>query len=269
VSETEPSAAASKDSVAATKASEAPEKKSAETKKPVGAAKEKEPVAEKAVSKEEAVSEKEISAEKAGKEAAPEKTVPPEKAEEKAAKEPVAKETAKAEKKEAEKPAEKETKTAGEALTEAPAGTETAAAGTGPVIDFDLEEEVAAGEETEATSEKTEESFNPFSALFEKEKVASTGGSDQGGQRDRKFLTPLERIGLGQLQLKGIIMAESGNRAIVTDASGKGYVVTKGTYIGLNSGKVKRIESDRVVVVEKIGSRESKTVLKLQKPAGE
>ena len=35
-----------------------------------------------------------------------------------------------------------------------------------------------------------------------------------------------------------------GNSAIVEDATGKGYVIRKGTYIGLNSGQVIKIEKD-------------------------
>ena len=84
----------------------------------------------------------------------------------------------------------------------------------------------------------------------------------------------MEKIALSQLKLSAIIRAPSGNRALVVDATGKGYVVEKGTYIGLNSGRVIQIDKDRIVVEEdiedimgelKVQNRE----LKLQKPAGE
>jgi type IV pilus assembly protein PilP len=84
----------------------------------------------------------------------------------------------------------------------------------------------------------------------------------------------LERIALSQLKLSAVIRAPSGNRALVEDGTGKGYVVTNGTYMGLNSGKVVQIANDRIVVEEEVenvlGEYTLKsTELKLQKPAGE
>jgi type IV pilus assembly protein PilP len=79
---------------------------------------------------------------------------------------------------------------------------------------------------------------------------------------------------LSQLKVMGIIRAETGNRALVEEASGKGYIVKKGTYIGLNEGVVSKILKDRIIVREtvenyygevKIRNRE----LKIQKPPGE
>ena len=68
----------------------------------------------------------------------------------------------------------------------------------------------------------------------------------------RRPRTPLERIALSQVKLVGIIISEKGNRALLEDASGKGYVVKEGTYIGLNSGKIVQINKDKVVIEEEI-----------------
>ncbi len=136
-------------------------------------------------------------------------------------------------------------------------------------IDFGLDSDASA--ETATTQAKqTPETYNPFAPLFRKEE----GRTQQGGvasdrERKRAFITPLERIGLGQVTLKGIIRAQSGNRAIVADADGKGYVLKKGTYIGLHSGRVEKITGDRVIIEEIIDGRESIAELKLQKSAGE
>ena len=51
-------------------------------------------------------------------------------------------------------------------------------------------------------------------------------------------------------------------------------MIKKGTYVGLNSGQVVKIEKDRVVIEEEIENIMGefviqKTELKLQKPAGE
>ncbi|MBW1840493.1 MAG: pilus assembly protein PilP, partial [Deltaproteobacteria bacterium] len=55
---------------------------------------------------------------------------------------------------------------------------------------------------------------------------------------------------MSQLKLVGIIQAESGNRALVEEASGKGYVISKGTYIGTHTGRVDRILPHGVIVDE-------------------
>jgi type IV pilus assembly protein PilP len=72
----------------------------------------------------------------------------------------------------------------------------------------------------------------------------------------------------------GIIVAPSGNRALVQEASGKGYIIKKGTYIGLNSGRVAQIQPDRVIIEEEIEDIVGKFTTRkkeivLPKPPGE
>jgi type IV pilus assembly protein PilP len=116
--------------------------------------------------------------------------------------------------------------------------------------------------------------FNPFEPLF-KEEPQKLEVVDQKGQREKRVpQTPLERIAISQLKLSAVIRAVSGNRGLVEDATGKGYVIGKGTFIGLNSGKVTRVEPDRIVIEEEVESILGDLViqtteLKLQKPAGE
>lgn len=161
----------------------------------------------------------------------------------------------------------------GATVTEMPPEETAEADKEAPVIDLGLKEAPADEDATEDLGyaqmdedSVTSELFNPFMPLFKKEKtgVALTEKSDT-----KKFRTELEKIDIGQLSLGGVIQAQSGNRAIVVDASGKGYVIKEGTYVGLNSGTVEKIESDKIVIVELLGTGQSKTVLKLQKPAGE
>jgi Tfp pilus assembly protein PilP len=89
--------------------------------------------------------------------------------------------------------------------------------------------------------------FKPF-LLTQK---ASTEGS---GDVKRKPLTPLQRMALSEVQagLRAIIWGKMGNKALVEDAAGKGYVLTVGTYVGQNDGIVKKILEDRIVVEEYI-----------------
>ena len=112
---------------------------------------------------------------------------------------------------------------------------------------------------------------DPFEPLFrEKPAVALV----KQKRKKRVPRTPLEKIDLSQLKLVGIIVASSGNRALVEESSGKGYVIKNGTYVGTNAGKVVKIEKDKVIVAEEyedvLGNVSLRNKeLKLPKPPGE
>ena len=113
--------------------------------------------------------------------------------------------------------------------------------------------------------------IDPFEPLFrDKPTVAMV----KKKRKKRIPRTPLEKIDLSQLKLVGIILASSGNRAMVEESNGKGYVIKAGTYMGTNAGKVVKIERDRVIVAEEyedvLGNVTlRKKELKLPKPPGE
>ena len=79
--------------------------------------------------------------------------------------------------------------------------------------------------------------FSPFIQLASREGL-------------RKALTPLQKFDISQLKLVAIISTSQGNVALVEDATGKGYVLKKGTWIGKNDGKVTKILKDKVIVEE-------------------
>jgi type IV pilus assembly protein PilP len=71
------------------------------------------------------------------------------------------------------------------------------------------------------------------------------------GAKDKKKLVPLQKYEVSQLKLTGIIWGANINKAMVEDPIGKGYVIKRGTRIGKNDGKVKKITKDRVIITEK------------------
>ena len=112
--------------------------------------------------------------------------------------------------------------------------------------------------------------IDPFEPLFREKAVMAK----KKKKIKRKPQTPLERIDLSQLKLVGIILAASGNRALVEESSGKGYVVKTGTYIGINGGKIIEIDKELVTVEEQFEDvfgkiQTQKRKLKLPKPPGE
>lgn len=94
--------------------------------------------------------------------------------------------------------------------------------------------------------------LDPFQPLFAPEVQRMAPAKKKGKKKERLPLTPLQRIGLSQLKLVGIIVSPTGNKALVEEPSGKGYIISKGTYVGTNFGRVKKVLNDRVIVEEKV-----------------
>jgi type IV pilus assembly protein PilP len=111
---------------------------------------------------------------------------------------------------------------------------------------------------------------NPFEPLFRERQVVAS----KSKRKKRIPRTPLEKIDLSQLKLVGIIIASNGNKALVEESNGKGYVIRKGTYIGTNAGKVIEIDSSKVTVAEEYEDVVGNVTLRnkeltLPKPPGE
>ncbi len=85
-----------------------------------------------------------------------------------------------------------------------------------------------------------------------KAKPDSLAPAPAGKRKKRIPLSALERLNLDRLKLVGIVRSPDGNKAIIEDHTGKGHVLTVGTYIGQNNGRVIRIEKDRVIIAEEI-----------------
>jgi type IV pilus assembly protein PilP len=112
--------------------------------------------------------------------------------------------------------------------------------------------EEAAARQEEIQKQIAEEKYNstgkidPFIPLV--------GGTDQSETKEpekpARILTPLEKMDLGQIRLVAVMSSGDKRTAMVEEASGKGYIVNVGTYIGRNSGTIDRIENDRIIIKE-------------------
>jgi type IV pilus assembly protein PilP len=140
-----------------------------------------------------------------------------------------------------------------------------------------VKEDEASGDRADSYNPKGKP--DPFIPLFrdQPEQAAATASTPVVSKAKRKKripATPLEKVDLSQLKLVATVRSHNGNAALVEDASGKGFIVKKGTYIGINSGSVVQIAKDRIVVEEEtetlLGEISlQKRELKLQKPPGE
>ena len=113
--------------------------------------------------------------------------------------------------------------------------------------------------------------IDPFVPLIKQ--PGDAGGKKRKKVKRRVPRTPLEKMDLSQLKLVAIIRAPNGSKAMVEESGGKGYIIAKGTYIGLNSGRVVEILKDRLIIEEEVENVFGKITirkreLKLQKPPG-
>ncbi len=90
--------------------------------------------------------------------------------------------------------------------------------------------------------------IDPFRPLFQ-EKTDTPPPITKGPVR---ILTPLEKIELSQIRLVAVIIMEGKRIAMVEEASGKGYEVGVGTYIGKQSGKIAQIKDSSIVIKEPV-----------------
>ena len=109
--------------------------------------------------------------------------------------------------------------------------------------------------------------FEPLITETPKKNSDSATYADTGPKGNH----PLEKIDLSQLKLTGIILAASGNRALVRESSGRGYVISRGTPIGTHRGRVAGVLKEKVIVKEKMKDPRGKfffkeTELQLNKP---
>lgn len=114
--------------------------------------------------------------------------------------------------------------------------------------------------------------IDPFTPLIRSRPVTAEDARPE--RKKRVPQTPLEKIDLGQLKLTAIVRMRGEAVGLVEEAGGKGYVIREGTYIGVHSGRVIKIDPERVVVEEEVedvlGKVQTRHVdLRIQKPPGE
>lgn len=122
---------------------------------------------------------------------------------------------------------------------------------------------------------------DPFAPLFQAQKPPSKEVLEsKAKQKDKEKIakkkperiktSPLEKFDLNQLRLVGVILAASGDRALIQAPNNKGFIVKRGDWIGIHNGRVTDIKNNMIVVheedVDRINNeiRMKKRVLELQ-----
>jgi type IV pilus assembly protein PilP len=105
--------------------------------------------------------------------------------------------------------------------------------------------------------------IDPFRPLIQTQ-IKTVIAPDIDREKPTRVLTPLEKFDLSQIRLVAVVLAESGNVAMVEEATGKGYMVRIGTYIGKDGGAVEQILEDRVVIRETVKDFRGKAVPRIR-----
>jgi type IV pilus assembly protein PilP len=83
-------------------------------------------------------------------------------------------------------------------------------------------------------------------------------------------LPPLQRVGLTELSLIGVLWGNYGYMAMVQTPDGKGYSIRRGTRIGPNNGVVSSITERGIIVQERFtdvyGNKQEREYVKLLHP---
>lgn len=108
-----------------------------------------------------------------------------------------------------------------------------------------------AGISTPVEKYDTKGLVDPFIPLIA-EKNASDGSGSSVDAKPKRILTPLEKLALSQVKLVAVIEMQGRTIAMVEEASGKGYEVSIGTYIGPNGGRVTSITKEGIKIEEKV-----------------
>jgi type IV pilus assembly protein PilP len=116
---------------------------------------------------------------------------------------------------------------------------------SGQTSEVQIREEVSAiiGKKERFYSRKGR--IDPFEPFLRETKVITK----ESKLKRRMPQTPLEKMELSQLKLTAILRTPTKARALVQEASGKGYVISEGDFIGRKGGYVTKILDDKVIVV--------------------
>jgi type IV pilus assembly protein PilP len=124
----------------------------------------------------------------------------------------------------------------------------------------------------EVTTYDSTGKLNPFLPLIQEKEEKSVAGLVVD-EKPKRVLTPLEKMELSQIKLVAVILMENRQLAMVEEATGKGYEVNIGTYMGKNNGQVSKINQSSIVVKEYVKDYKGKLQarfqeIKLQKKEG-
>jgi len=143
--------------------------------------------------------------------------------------------------------------------TKVMAGEEKAQATSGQVTEELAKREKAVADSITGNSRTVEKKtiydprgrVDPFLSLIqEKEEPINTIPDIE--EKPKRMRTPLEKLELSQIRLVAVILMKNRQLAMVEEATGKGYEIKIGTYIGKNGGQVSKINQNSIIVKDQV-----------------
>ncbi|WP_035237137.1 pilus assembly protein PilP [Desulfobacter vibrioformis] len=99
---------------------------------------------------------------------------------------------------------------------------------------------------------------DPFIPLIAEKNIPAGSGASVD-TKPKRPLTPLEKLELSQIKLVAIVEMSDRTIAMVEDATGKGYEVAIGTYIGSQGGRVTSVTMKGITIEENMDAYNGKS----------
>lgn len=151
-------------------------------------------------------------------------------------------------------------------LTGQPAGADHPAEEINQIPAGSVPEELAKREEAAAVTQPGYDPkgrVDPFVSLIQtKEEKSETPLTLE--EKPERMLTPLEKLELDQIRLVAVVLMKNRKLAMVEEATGKGYEVKIGTYMGKNSGQVSEIHPNSIIVKDYVKDFKGNRLERLQ-----
>jgi Tfp pilus assembly protein PilP len=96
---------------------------------------------------------------------------------------------------------------------------------------------------------------DPFKPL-----IATSRGADPGDNQVKPHCPPMQEFELASLKVVAIVWGELGRKAMLKAPNGRGYSVTEDMLVGRNCGRIRRIESNAVVIEDTRRDTEGKVL---------
>jgi Tfp pilus assembly protein PilP len=95
---------------------------------------------------------------------------------------------------------------------------------------------------------------DPFKSLI------PTTTSPEDNRQEKMNCPPMQEFELASLKLVAIVWGDMGRKAMLKAPNGRGYAVTEEMLVGRNCGRIRRIESNAVVIEETRRDAEGKVL---------
>jgi len=144
--------------------------------------------------------------------------------------------------------------------SQTPAPNQAASAKPGAVPNAKVQKQISSASAPPAQLDfhNRTDPFKPYAPVVVAPQVPAPKG-ELPASRVASDLLPIQSFEVSRFKVAGIVAGLKENRALIVDPNGKGYVVQQGMQIGNGNGRISRITSSGIEVVESFKDEQGKS----------